>query len=74
MEVSNEKIITTLASNMASSVGTLQVQLAKSTAVIEALQAENAALKAELNIRKSEKENQQKGDDKHVNESTHSKQ
>jgi hypothetical protein len=58
---------------MASSIGSLQVQLAKAEAAVNALQTENAALKAELNIRKSEKENQQKGDDKHVNESTNSK-
>jgi hypothetical protein len=48
MEVSNEKIINTLASNMASSVGVLQVQVAKATAAIEALQKQNAELQSKL--------------------------
>lgn len=38
------------------------------------LQEESENLRAELNIRKSEKSQNQKGDDKHVNESTNSKQ
>lgn len=48
MEVSNEKIINTLASNMASYIGSLEVQLAKSEAVIEALQKQNAELQGKL--------------------------
>ena len=50
MKINNDDLINKLASNMASSVGNLQVQLAKAEVAIETLQAANAELHTQLAI------------------------
>lgn len=48
MKINNDDLINKLASHMASYIGSLEVQLAKSEAVIEALQKQNAELQSKL--------------------------
>jgi hypothetical protein len=48
MQINNNDLMNKLASNMASSIGSLQVQLAKAETVVEVLQKQNAELQSKL--------------------------
>lgn len=48
MQINNNDLINKLAGNMASSIGELQVQLAKAETAVEVLQKQNAELQSKL--------------------------
>lgn len=48
MQINNEVLVNKLASNMASAIGELQVQLAKAETTVEVLQKQNAELQSKL--------------------------
>lgn len=48
MQITNNDLINKLAGNMASSIGELQVQLAKAEMAVEVLQKQNAELQSKL--------------------------
>lgn len=48
MQINNEVLVNKLASNMASAIGELQVQLAKAETAVEVLQKQNAELQSKL--------------------------